>query len=139
MSKGLILILCTGNSCRSQMAEAFLREAVDGAVEVASAGSNPAGYVVPGAVETMAELGIDISGGKSEHMNDFLDRGVTVVITVCGHADQACPTYPGDVQRFHWPFDDPSHAVGTEEEVKAEFRRVRDELREKFGEYGRSQ
>ena len=133
----MILILCTGNSCRSQMAEAFLREAVEGAVEVASAGSDPSGAVNAGAVVTMAEIGVDISQGKSEHMNDYLDRGVRVVITVCGNADQACPVYPGDVQRYHWPFDDPSHAEGTEEFVKGEYRRVRDELKRVFSAYGR--
>lgn len=132
----MILILCTGNSCRSQMAEAFLREAVEGAVEVASAGSDPSGAVNAGAVVTMAEIGVDISGGKSEHMNDYLDRGVRVVITVCGNADQACPVYPGDVRRYHWPFDDPSHAEGTEEFVKGEYRRVRDELKRVFSAYG---
>ncbi len=118
------------------MAEAFLREAVEGAVEVASAGSDPSGAVNAGAVVTMAEIGVDISGGKSEHMNDYLDRGVRVVITVCGNADQACPVYPGDVRRYHWPFDDPSHAEGTEEFVKGEYRRVRDELKRVFSAYG---
>jgi arsenate reductase len=119
------------------MAEAFLREAVDGVVEVASAGSQPSGAVNRGAVETMAEIGIDISGGKSEHMNDYLDRGVQVVITVCGNADQACPAYPGQVQRYHWPFDDPSHVEGSEDHVKSEYRRVRDELKRVFSAYGR--
>ena len=119
------------------MAEAFLREAGKGAIEVASAGSNPSGYVHPGAIEAMKEAGIDISGGKSEHMNDFLDREVAVVITVCGNADQACPMFPGQMQRYHWPFDDPAYAEGTEEEVREEFRRVRDEINRVFTAYGR--
>ena len=137
MSKPLVLILCTGNSCRSQMAEAFLREAAGEVIEVASAGSNPVGAVIPDAIETMAEIGIDISGGKSQHMNDFLDRDVAVVITVCGNADQACPTYPGQMQRYHWPFDDPVDATGTDEEVREAFRKAREELRRVFGAYGR--
>ena len=137
MKKPLILILCTGNSCRSQMAEAFLREAAGDVVEVASAGSKPAGMVVPGAVETMAEIGIDISDGRSQHMEEFLERDVAVVITVCGKADQVCPSYPGQVQRYHWPFDDPVHATGSAEEVRAAFRKARDEIRRVFGAYGR--
>ncbi|NNC87767.1 MAG: arsenate reductase ArsC [Akkermansiaceae bacterium] len=137
MKKPLVLILCTGNSCRSQMAEAFLREAAAEVLEVASAGSQPAGHVVPGAIETMAEIGIDISGGESKHMNEFLDRDVAVVITVCGNAEQACPVFPGQIRRYHWPFEDPVHATGTAEEVRAAFRTTRDDLRRVFGAYGR--
>jgi arsenate reductase len=83
----------------------------------------------------MAEIGIDISGHRSKHMNEFLNQTVHTVITVCGNADQACPVYPGQVERHHWPFDDPAHAVGTEAERLAVFRRVRDEIRAKFEAY----
>ncbi len=77
----------------------------------------------------MREIGLDISGHRSKHMNEFLDREIDTVITVCGNADQACPVFPGQVHRYHWPFDDPAHAEGTEEEIAAEFRRVRDEIK----------
>jgi len=135
MSKPLVLILCTGNSCRSHLAEGLLRATAGDLLEVASAGSRPAGYVHPKAIAVMQELGLDIGGHTSKHMNDFLDRQVTTVITVCGHADQACPMFPGQVNRYHWGFDDPAHATGTEEEILAVFRRVRDEIRLVFGAY----
>jgi arsenate reductase len=133
--KPLILILCTGNSCRSHLAEGVLRTAAGDLFDVASAGSKPAGYVHPLAIRAMAEIGIDISGHHSKHMNDFLQRNVETVITVCGNADQACPVFPGQVNRHHWPFDDPAHAAGTDEEKLAVFRRVRDEIRRVFEAY----
>ena len=136
-AKPRVLILCTGNSCRSHMAEGILRAAAGEVVEVHSAGSNPAGYVHPKAIAALAEIGLDISGHTSKHMNEFLDRDIDTVITVCGNADQACPVFPGQVHRHHWPFDDPAHAEGTEEEVMAEFRRVRDEIRRVFEAYAR--
>jgi arsenate reductase len=133
--KPLVLILCTGNSCRSHLAEGLLRHAAGDLFKVASAGSRPAGYVHPKAIAVMQELGLDISGHTSKHMNDFLDRQVTTVITVCGNADQACPMFPGQVNRYHWGFDDPAHATGTEEEVLGVFRRVRDQIRLVFEAY----
>lgn len=135
MTKPLILILCTGNSCRSHMAEGLLRTAGGELLDVHSAGSNPSGYVHPLAIKAMAEIGIDISSHTSKHMNEFLERAVHTVITVCGNADQACPTYPGQVCRHHWGFDDPAHAEGTEEEQMAVFRRVRDEIQRVFTAY----
>lgn len=135
MEKPLVLILCTGNSCRSHLAEGVLRLAAGDLLEVASAGSKPAGYVHPKAIAVMKELGIDISGHTSKHMNDFLSRRVNTVITVCGNADQACPIYPGQVNRYHWGFDDPAHATGNEEEVLAVFRRVRDQIKLVFEAY----
>lgn len=135
MEKPLVLILCTGNSCRSHLAEGILRAAAGDLFEVASAGSKPAGYVHPKAIAVMKELGIDISGHTSKHMNDFLGRSVTTVITVCGNADQACPMFPGQLNRYHWGFDDPAHATGTEEEVLAVFRRVRDQIKLVFEAY----
>lgn len=135
MAKPLILILCTGNSCRSHLAEGILRAAVGEAAEVASAGSDPAGYVHPMAVEVMKEIEIDISAHTSKHLDEFLQQEVHTVITVCGNADQACPIFPGQAEKHHWPFDDPAKATGSEEEIRAEFRRVRDEIRAKFETY----
>lgn len=133
--KPLILVLCTGNSCRSHLAEGLLRAALGDGFEVASAGSNPAGYVHPLAIRAMEEIGIDLAGHHSKHLDEFLDREVETVITVCGNADQACPVFPGQANRHHWPFDDPAHATGTEEEQLAVFRRVRDEISRVFGAY----
>ncbi len=127
-----VLILCTGNSCRSHMAEGILRAVAGDFLEVHSAGSKPAGYVHPLAIRSLAEIGIDIRAHRSKSMNEFLDQNIETVITVCGKADQVCPTYPGQVNRLHWPFDDPAHATGTEEEQMGVFRRVRDEIRAKF-------
>jgi arsenate reductase len=117
------------------MAEGILRAAAGDILEVHSAGSKPAGYVHPQAIAALAEIGIDIAGHTSKHMNDFLDRDIETVVTVCGNADQACPVFPGQVNRHHWPFDDPAHATGTEEEIAGEFRRVRDEIRRVFEAY----
>lgn len=133
--KPTVLILCTGNSCRSHLAEGVLRAVAGDILEVASAGSKPAGYVHPMAIEVMREIGINLSAHRSKHMNDFLTGPVETVITVCGNADQACPVYPGQVNRHHWPFDDPAHATGTDEEKRAVFRRVRDEIRRTFSAY----
>jgi arsenate reductase len=130
-----VLVLCTGNSCRSHLAEGLLREAAGDLFEVASAGSKPAGYVHPLAIEVMREIGIDISRHRSKHMQEFMDREVETVITVCGNADQACPIFPGQVNRHHWPFEDPAHATGTEAEVREVFRRVRNEIRRTFTAY----
>jgi arsenate reductase len=134
--KRTVLILCTGNSCRSHMAEGILRAVAGDVLNVQSAGSNPCGYVHPLAVKAMAEIGIDISGHRSKHMNEFLNQPVETVITVCDHADQACPVFPGQVNRHHWPFYDPAHARGTEEERLVTFRRVRDDIRRTFEAYG---
>jgi arsenate reductase len=133
--KPLVLILCTGNSCRSHMAEGILQSAAGGLLNVQSAGSKPAGYVHPLAIRALAEIGIDISGHHSKHMDEFLSRQVETVITVCGNADQACPMFPGQLNRHHWGFDDPAHATGTEEEQMAVFRRVRDEIKGVFEAY----
>jgi len=133
--KPAVLILCTGNSCRSHLAEAILRAAAGDLVEVRSAGSRPAGYVHPLAVRVLAEIGLDASGHRSKHLDEFRDRPIHTVITVCGRADQVCPVFPGQVQRYHWGFDDPAEARGSEEEVLAVFRRVRDEIRRVFGAY----
>ncbi len=128
-----VLFLCTGNSCRSQMAEGLLRETAGERFEALSAGSNPAGYVHENAVRVMGQIGIDISSLRSKSINEFLPPEGTppdLIISVCSGAEKDCPTFPGKVERWHWPFDDPAHAVGTDEEKLAEFTRVRDEIRE---------
>lgn len=135
MNSPLILVLCTGNSCRSHLAEGILRVALQDKFRVASAGSKPAGYVHPLATAVMAEIGIDISQHHSKHLDQFLNQDVETVITVCGNADQACPMFPGQLNRHHWGFDDPAHATGTDEEKLAVFRRVRDEIRRVFDAY----
>ena len=135
MSKHLILILCTGNSCRSHLAEAIFRRAVGDLADVASAGSKPAGYVHPMALEVLKEIGLDASAHSSKHLSEFLEMPVATVITVCGNADQVCPVFPGQVNRYHWGFSDPAHATGTPDEIRAEFRRVRDQIRLVFEAY----
>lgn len=130
-----VLILCTGNSCRSHIAEGILRTAAGDLLNVQSAGSNPAGYVHPLAIQVMAEIGIDIATHRSKHLREFLDQNVETVITVCGHADQACPLFPGQVNRYHWPFDDPAKAAGSPEAVLAVFRQTRDAMRAVFEAY----
>lgn len=135
MSKPLVLILCTGNSCRSHLAEAILRRAAGDVIEVASAGSKPAGYVHPEALAVLQEIGLDASAHHSKHLSEFLNRPVATVITVCGNADQVCPVFPGQANRYHWGFSDPAHATGTPEEIRAEFRRVRDQIKLVFEAY----
>jgi len=134
--KPIVLILCTGNSCRSHLAEGILRAAAGDLIDVQSAGSKPAGWVHPMAIQVMKEIGIDISRYRSKHLNEFLQQPIETFITVCGNADQACPIFPGKVNRYHWGFEDPAHATGTEEEKLAMFRRVRDEIRMVFEAYG---
>jgi len=135
MTPPTILVLCTGNSCRSHLAEAILRAALGDGFRVESAGSKPAGYVHPLAIRALAEIGLDISHHRSKHLDEFLSLDVETVITVCGNADQACPVFPGQANRHHFPFDDPAHATGTEDEQLVVFRRVRDEIRAVFGAY----
>ena len=135
ITRPLILVLCTGNSCRSHLAEGLLRKALGPDFRVASAGSKPAGYVHPLAIRAMAELDIDLSGHTSKHLDIFLHQDVETVITVCGNADQVCPMFPGQVNRHHFPFPDPAHATGTEEEQLSVFRKVRDDIAQVFGAY----
>ena len=137
-AKPLILILCTGNSCRSHIAEGILQEVAGDVLNVQSAGSDPAGFVHPLAVTVLADIGIDISGNSSKHMNEFLSSEVETVITVCDNADQACPPFPGQANRHHWPFPDPAKAEGTKEEIRKIFEKVRDDIRRVFTDYGLS-
>jgi arsenate reductase len=102
---------------------------------VVSAGTKPAGFVHPLALKVLAEIQIDATAHRSKSLDEFLEQPVETVITVCGHADQSCPSFPGQVRRHHWPFDDPAHAEGSEEEKLAVFRRVRDEIRRTFAAY----
>ncbi len=134
-SKPTVLILCTGNSCRSHLAEGILRAAAGDILDVVSAGSKPAGYVHPLAIKSMREIGIDISQHTSKHMNEFIARDIETVITVCGHADQVCPIFPGQMNRHHWPFEDPAHTEGTEEQKLEAFRRIRNEIRRTLTAY----
>jgi arsenate reductase len=124
-----VIFLCTGNSCRSQMAEGFARELGKGIIEPYSAGLTPC-YVHPRAVEVMREIGIDISMQKSKAIAEELLMHMDLVITLCGHADQSCPFTPPDVKKIHMPVDDPVGTVGTEEQIMDAFRRARDEIRE---------
>lgn len=127
-----VLILCTGNSCRSQMAEGFLKS-LDSSLEVFSAGTNPASRVNPHAIKVMNEIGIDISKGHSKNVDQFINQSFDYVITVCDNAKETCPMFTGDVKRkLHIGFDDPADATGTEEEVLPVYRRVRDEIVEEF-------
>ncbi|MEM0897777.1 MAG: arsenate reductase ArsC, partial [Verrucomicrobiota bacterium] len=99
------------------------------------AGSKPAGYVHPKAIEVMKEEGHDISSFESEHLDKYLDAGIDTVVTVCDNAQESCPVFPGDVKTYHWSFEDPAHATGTDEEILAEFRRIRDQIKMVFGAF----
>ena len=133
--KKRILILCTGNSCRSQMAEGFLKS-FDSELEVFSAGTIPAEKVNPNSVIVMDEVGIDISSKAPQNVNDFVDQSFDSVITVCDNAKEVCPVFTGHVKhQFHIPFDDPAVAIGTDEEILAVYRRVRDEIKKEFTQF----
>lgn len=129
--KKSVLILCTGNSCRSQMAEGFLRHFGGRDYEVFSAGTKPS-IVNPTAIEVMRESGIDLSNHRSKNVSEFADRSFDYVITVCDNAKESCPVFPGKSVKLHWPFPDPPHDKEITEEVRQEFRKVRDLIREKF-------
>lgn len=127
-----VLILCTGNSCRSQMAEGLVNHLLEGKWEARSAGTRPAARVHPLAVEVMAELGIDISAGQPEPVDCYLDEPWDLVVTVCDSAKEFCPVFPRPAETIHIPFDDPADADGTDEEKMRVFRRVRDEIRDRL-------
>lgn len=130
-TKKRVLILCTGNSCRSQMAEGIATHLFSDQYEVFSAGTHPS-TVNPNAIEVMKELNIDISNYRSKNLLEFIDQQFDYIMTVCGNADQACPVFPGPAKRIHWGFSDPVHATGTKEEILSEFRKVRDDIDQKF-------
>jgi arsenate reductase len=124
--KKRVLVLCTGNSARSQLAEGLLRARAGDRFDVYSAGSNPSGRVLPGAIQALAEIGIDINGARSKSMMEFVGQPFDYVLTVCDRAAEACPIFPGPAERHHRDFTDP--AKYSEEEQLAVFRRVRDEI-----------
>lgn len=133
--KKRILILCTGNSCRSQMAEGFLKS-FDDNLEVYSAGTKPAERVNPNAIRVMKEIGIDISNNYPKDVEQFVDQSFDYVITVCDNAKETCPVFIGKVgKQLHIGFEDPADAKGTEDEVLAVFRKVRDEIKRDFYEF----
>lgn len=126
-----ILFLCTGNSCRSQMAEGWARHLKADSFEALSAGIDPQG-LNPNAVKVMAEVGVDISAQSSSHISEYLDSPIDVVVTVCGHADENCPVLPGNTKVVHHGFDDPprlAESASSDEEALQHYRRVRDEIR----------
>ena len=125
--KPRVLILCTGNSARSQMAEGLLRHEAGDRFEVFSAGTRPS-HDRPEAIAVMAEIGLDISGHRSKSVDEFVGRDLDFVITVCDNAKETCPVFPAAVQRLHWPFEDPAAVEGSEEARKAAFRRTRDRI-----------
>jgi arsenate reductase len=132
--KQRVLILCTGNSARSQMAEGLLRDIAGFRFEVASAGVAPS-HVRPEAIEAMKEIGIDISTHRSKSVDEFAGQEFDFVITVCDNANEQCPVFPGKTKRIHWSFDDPAAAEGNEEERLKIFRRVRDEIRGRLEQF----
>jgi arsenate reductase len=123
-----VLFLCTGNSCRSQMAEGWARELGGGAVAVESAGIEAHGKN-PRAIAVMAEAGVDISAQESTVVDDAMLRRADVVVTVCGHADEVCPALPPEVRKIHWPLADPAKATGSEDQIMAAFRATRNEVK----------
>jgi arsenate reductase len=128
MSKKKILFLCTGNSCRSQMAEGFVNNDLSKKWKAYSAGTKPSGYVHPMAIEAMAELGIDISKGKSKSVEKFKKKKFDLVVTVCNNAAEDCPVWLGKGHVEHIDFPDPADAVGSDEEKMLVFRTVRDDI-----------
>jgi arsenate reductase len=130
--KKRVLVLCTGNACRSQMAEGWINHLLGDAWEVRSAGTAPASRVHPLAVRAMAEVGVDLSGARPAHVGAYLDEPWDLVVTVCDSAKETCPAFPRPVSQFHVAFFDPAAAEGGEEERLAVFRRVRDEIRDRL-------
>ncbi len=129
-----IMFLCTANSCRSQMAEGFARHYGKGVLEVFSAGLF-ASMVHPRAIAVMKEIGIDISGQKSKGIDESLLKKMDIVITLCGSAEESCPWTPPEIRRIHWPIADPVGTIGSEEKIMNEFRKTRDEIKDKIVQF----
>jgi arsenate reductase (thioredoxin) len=127
LNKKKVLFLCTGNSCRSQIAEGFLRHLASEDFEAFSAGTKPS-RLNPLAVKVMEEKGVDISGQYSQSIDEFLNESLDYIITVCDHAKETCPVFPGTAERIHWSFRDPADAKGSEEEKMTVFREIRDSI-----------
>ena len=134
MAKKRVLILCTGNSCRSQMAEGFLRHLGGDRFEVFSAGIKPT-EVNPLAIKVMAEVGIDISSHRSKSAMEFIRQQFDYVITVCDNAKQTCPVFPGKYKKIHWDLEDPAEASGSEEDRLVVFRKIRDQIQNNISEF----
>ena len=126
-----VLILCTGNSARSQMAEGLFRQAAGDRYQVFSAGTKPT-QVRPEAIAVMREIGIDISGHRSKSVDEFAGQELDIVITVCDNAKESCPVFPGRTRRLHWPFADPAAVVGAEEQRIAAFRSTREQIHQRI-------
>jgi len=126
-----VMFLCTGNTCRSQMAEGFAHEVGKGLIEAYSGGLMPTGVVHPRAIAVMKEAGIDISVQNSKGIDPDLLRRMDIIVTLCGNAEASCPVTPPEILRLHWPIDDPVHAIGSEEGTMSAFRKARDEIKEK--------
>jgi len=135
MTKQRVLILCTGNSARSQMGEGLLRQMAGDRFEVASAGVAPS-QVRPEAIEVMKEIGIDISAQRSKSVDKFTDQEFDYVITVCDNANEQCPVFPGKTKRLHWSFEDPAAVAGDEDARLKAFRKVRDQIEKRLVEFG---
>jgi arsenate reductase len=129
-----IMFLCTGNTCRSQMAEGFAKQLGKGLIEPYSAGLMPSGVVHPRAIAAMKDAGIDISGQRSKGIAPDLLQTMDIIVTLCGNAEASCPMTPPEIKRMHWPIDDPVGAAGTEEEIMKEFRKSRDEIKGRIRE-----
>ena len=132
-----ILILCTGNSARSQMTEGLMRAALPAGTEIFSAGTKPS-LVRPEAIAVMSEIGIDLSGHRSKSVDEFAGQEFDYVITVCDNANEVCPLFPGKTRRLHWPFEDPAGVTGSAAERESAFRKVRDQIRARVCEWAPS-
>lgn len=130
-----VLILCTGNSCRSQMAQVIWQDLGKGEWTAESAGSKPAPYVHPLAIQALAEIGLETEGLTSKSVDEFSGQVFDLAITVCDHAQKACPILPGVKQTLHWPFKDPADATGSDEEKVECFRMIRDQIRDQIKTY----
>lgn len=137
MEKPKVLFVCTGNSCRSQIAEGILKDAAGDEFDVFSAGSHPS-HVHPMAIIVMSEWGIDISEQTSDPIDYFLDKGIDIVITVCDHANQVCPTFPGDIERLHWSIKDPFSDWDANDEYFDAFRETRETVCKRIKEFLKS-
>ena len=131
MDKKKVIFICTGNACRSQMAEGLLRHMAGNKFEVYSAGSHPS-HLHPASVAVMAEWGIDIARHTAEPIDDYLETGIDIAITVCDNAQQSCPTFPGNVEQIHWGLDDPYHGWGADPQNLPPYRETRDELKKRI-------
>ncbi len=126
-----VIFICTGNSCRSQMAEGLLRDMAGDRFEIFSAGSHPS-RLHPASIIVMAELGIDISNHSADSIDEYLDKDIDIVISVCDNARQVCPVFPGDVQQIHWSIDDPFHGWGAEPSDLIPYREIREILKDRL-------